>query len=1321
LGQGGIGMVFVANDTLLGRKVAVKVPRRTRGKADAEELLQEARRLAQLKHPGIVTVYDVGLDGDICYIVTDLLEGDTLRGEAQARRFAPEEAAGTVAAIADALAHAHAQGVVHRDIKPANIFITRDGRPVLLDFGLGVTDEAYGKPGQIAGTVAYMSPEQVRGQAHRVDGRTDIYSLGVVLYQLLADRMPFRSANSPELMRRIEHDDPQPLRQIVPLISPALERVVATAMMKQPAARYTTAGDFAAALRAAVGLGPAVPAASLPPPVSSSPSDSTLGLGSSTESRREAERRQVTVVAFAFDVVWPETVADPDPERHLELTEQFRTWLAARVKEFEGVLTPTSGPEFIACFGYPVAHEDAAVRAVRTALAVLRDLDSNNEKAGPHDPRLAASAVVHSGDVVAEEKLDDGVRSVSLVGDVLPIASRLTTQAEPGIVTITAQSRRLIHGFFVSTSLGTRRIRGSAAGIEVFKIERETEARNRVDSAEAGTLTPLVGRDTELAILKDRWERTQDGMGQIVLLVGDAGLGKSRLIRELREHTATADTGTVPLVIEMRCTAQLRNTGFHPVADHLQRVFDFPREPDPVERLNRIERFLAVRNLGTPEHIALVAALLDTPTGDRVPPLGIGPQKQKERTIELLVQLIRVSAASRPVLFIVEDLHWADASTLELLARHIDEAEGTPVLTVFTFRPEFTAPWQGRPQLIQIALGKLTRRQIGEMIRRRTNRAALSDSLVSRIAERTDGVPLFVEEFTTLAEESGLMDGGSPTDTSLMAVIPPSLQDLLAARLDRMASNPEVVQVAATIGREFPLSLVAEVCSLPAKELQDEIYKLVRAEMLFTKSRGDDAQYVFKHALIQDAAYGSMLKKKRQQFHSKIGAALEAKFPEVLERNPEILAHHFTEAGHTEPAIRYWLAAGRRGVERSANVEGIEQLSRGLKMLEELPASGKRDELELELLTVLSAPLMAVRGYTIPEVERMFGRARELSRLTSASLPLFHALHGLYRYSVVRGNTTTARELASESFALAVKLGDGSLIVEGHRAQALVNGFAGRFADSLYHAEQTIKLYDRERERSHAFIYGADPVTIALIFSAWSHWFFGRPREAVKRCEEVVAQTAKLGHAHSRAFALGFAVGTVHAFRRDWNETERWADETIKIATEHSFAFWPGWGQILKGAAIGHRGNPAEGIAVIREWLGRFGGVGVGMGRPFGLVLLAELLLKIGDRPGAHRVMAEATDIEREQPGCYSAEVQRVSGNVLAADPAKAAEAEAAYRRAMAVAREQQAPVLEFRAAVDLARLTGNTADAKAMLAKLAGVAAEPDMIEFAALLDRVA
>jgi tetratricopeptide (TPR) repeat protein len=665
---------------------------------------------------------------------------------------------------------------------------------------------------------------------------------------------------------------------------------------------------------------------------------------------------------------------------------------------------------------------------------------------------------------------------------------------------------------------------------------------------------------------------------------------------------------------------------------------------------------------------------------------------------------------------VVEDLHWADPSTLEFLSRHAEEADGRPILTVFSFRPEFTAPWRSRSQFTQVALSKLTRRQIGEMIRRRTNRADFPEIFINRIVDRTDGVPLFIEEFTNLIAESGLLDRGKPgEDSTLLSAIPPTLQDLLVARLNRMASNPEVVQSAATIGREFSHALLSSVCNLPESELTQELEKLVRAEVLFQKGRGVESQFIFKHALIQDAAYGSLLKKKKQQIHNRIADVLESKFPETASLRPEILAHHFTEAGQIEQAVRYWLAAGRRGVARSANVEATEHLTRGLRLLQDLPETPARDELELEILTVVSAPLMAVKGYTIPEVEQMFLRARELCRRSSSNTPLYLALHGLYRYSVVRGRLTAARELADEAFALAERLDDISLVVEGHRARTLVSGFAGQFEECLHHARETLRLYDAERERSHAFVYGADPAIIALIFTAWSEWFLGRPQEALRVGDEVLLRTARLGHPHSRAFALGFALTTVHAFRRDWVAVERWADETNRIGTEHSFSFWPEWGHILKGAAIGNRGRPTEGAAVIRERLARFAGVGVAMGRPLGLVLLAELLLASGDVRGAARAVDEALEIETAHPGCYRAEVHRLHGLVLAAlQPNEPSAAIATFELAIAVARSQQSPMLELRALADLAQLTGDANPPRTLLTRLADISSEPDVAEIA-------
>ncbi len=1333
LGEGGLGTVYEAKDPLLNRRVAIKLPKAVRSASETQMFLEEARRLARLEHPGIVTVFDVGLHAGQCYIVTVLLEGETLGSLIRKQQFPISETVRIVAEVADALAHAHALEVVHRDIKPGNIFMTNGNRPVVIDFGLGVTQDSYGKPGQIAGTLYYMSPEQVRGMAHRVDGRTDVYSLGVVLYQMLTTRLPFRSDDNVELMRRIEQDDPQPPRQLAPHLSPELEQVCLTALAKSPSERYTTAGDFAVALRKAAAPQPAGKStvavkldvtASLPPReilsgVVKGPRISSVGTGSS---KREAERRQVTIAVFALDVASPEDGSSHDPEGQFELTEEFQNLLSARAAEYQGELVPTSGPETAVCFGYPIAHEDAAARAVRTALAVVQDVSKWNENLAKKGLKPTVAVVCNSGDVVAEQKAGEGPGRVVVVGEVLPTAARLAVQAEPGTVEITAATRRLVGGYFETTPIGTRRIRGATSAIELHRIEQEILVRNRVELVQPGSLTPLVGRDTELGILKDRWERTVEGMGQVVLLTGDAGLGKSRLIRELREYLTRDRATDDPNIVELRCTSHLQNTSFNPVIEFLERLLEFRLIKTPEDRLARIEAFLTARSLPGPENAGLIAGLLNVPLNANASPPALTPQKQKERVIDILLAWLAAAAASRPTLFVVEDLHWADPSTLEFLARHAEESDGRPILTVFTFRPEFTASWRVRSQFTQVALSKLTRRQIGEMIRRRTNRNDFPELLINRIVDRTDGVPLFIEEFTSLIAESGLLDKGRlGEDSSVLSVIPPTLQDLLVARLNRMESNPEVVQSAATIGREFSHALLAAVCNLPESELIQELDKLVKAEVLFQKGRGGDAQYIFKHALIQDAAYGSLLKKKKQLIHNRIAEVLESRFPETASLRPEILAHHLTEAGLIEPAVRYWLAAGRRNVAKSANVEATEHLTRGLRLLSELPENPARDQVELEILTVVSAPLMAVKGYTIPEVEQMFLRQRELCRRSASNTSLYLALHGLYRYSVVRGQLTASRELADEAFVLAEQLGDDSLIVEGHRARTLVSGFAGQFEECLHHAGETLRLYDAERERSHTFLYGADPAIIALVFTAWSDWFLGRPHEALRVGEDLLVRSAKLGHPHSRAFALGFALTTVHAFRRDWAAVERWADETIRLGTEHSFSFWPEWGHILKGAAIGKRGRPVEGAAVIRERLARFAGVGVGMGRPLGLAHLTELLLAGGDARGAARAIDEALEIETAHPGCYRAEVHRLHGQVLAAlQPNDPAPAIAAYETALSVARSQKSPVLELRALADLAQLTGDTTPARELLARLNDISSEPDITEIAIRLQAV-
>jgi TOMM system kinase/cyclase fusion protein len=1049
------------------------------------------------------------------------------------------------------------------------------------------------------------------------------------------------------------------------------------------------------------------------------------------EARPVAERRQLTVL-FCDLVGSTALAAQLDPEDFRDVTVTYQTTCAAVIHRYDGHIAQYLGDGLLVYFGYPSAHEDDAQRAIHAGLDMLAALADLNHRLGQsYDVRLQARVGIHTGLVVVGE-VGGGPQHGQLALGVTPnIAARIQALATPESVVISAATYGLVQGYFVCQDLGEQTLPGVATPIALYQVLHASDARGRLEAAAPRGFTPLVGRDIEIALLQERWAQVQQGSGQAVLLSGEAGIGKSRLVRALVEQLE----GTPFTRLEYRCHPYHQHTALYPAVDLLQRSLRFDSTTSADEKMTRLEALLHEHRLDLREHVPLLASLLSlSPPAERYPPLQMNPQQQRQRTLDMLLALTLARAEQQPVLFIVEDLHWIDPSTLEWLGLLIDQGPTARILTLMTCRPTFQAPWSGRAHVTSLTLNRLLPQQVARMAQTIAGAEVLPAAHLDQIVAQTDGVPLFVEEVTRFVLASRRLHGhAQETAASAPAgvMIPATLHDSLMARLDQMGAAKGTAQLAATIGREFGFALLQAVASAEEETLRQDLRRLVDAELLYQRGVGAQATYVFKHALIQEAAYTSLLRRTRQHYHQWIAQALERQFAEVATVQPELLAHHYTEAGLVQEALPYWQRAGQQAAARSAHVEAIAHLNQGLRVLTTLPETRARDQQELTLHIDLGKSLIVTKGWASPEAEVAYTRAWELCQQTRDTSWVFAVLWGLSQVYAVRADLRKHREVGTQFLSLTQQRADAILLAVAHWLTGANLFHVGEFATALVHLEQAYARYDAQHHHTYVTQFGVDVGVFALSYISHALWGLGYPDQAVQRSREALALAQEVHHPFSIALAQDYAA-MLQQLRREPSTANKHAEIALTVCTEQGIAYYLAWATIIQGWVVAETGRREEGIAQMHQGLTTLQVTGGGLRTSYYLALLAEAYGNHSEPGEGLHVLADAFDHVQHTGECWwEAELHRRQGELLlqgAGSRRPAAETpEACFHRALEVARRQQAKALELRAAMSLSRLwqqQGQHAAARQILAEVYGWFSEGfdtvDLQEAHALLEQL-
>jgi predicted ATPase/class 3 adenylate cyclase len=1032
--------------------------------------------------------------------------------------------------------------------------------------------------------------------------------------------------------------------------------------------------------------GPTVPPDALATDV---PRDEAITPSEPTRMSPEAERRQLTVM-FCDLSESTKLSHDLDPEDLREVIRAYQQTSAEVTQRFDGYTAQHLGDGLLIYFGWPRAHEDDAQRALHAGLGIVEAITTslNPRLKQKYGVALTVRLGVHTGPVVVGE-MGGGDRLESLAtGETVNIAARLEGLAQPNTVVVSSVTERLVRGAFVLDDLGTHALKGVAEPMQVFRVLSPTEVHRDEDERMPDGGVFLVGRDEEVGLLLRRWEQSKDGLGQVVLISGEAGIGKSTLTATMRTRVAQAGATR----ITFRCSPYHTNSALYPVIAHLEQMLGFDRDDSPEARLDKLEQVLRTTSLPLEESVPLVATLLSVPVEDRYPAPALSPQQQRQQTLDTLVAWLMEESEKQPVLAVWEDLHWADPSTLEMLGIVLEQSPTVSMLNVLTFRPEFEPLWPTRSHMTPLTLNRLERPQVEALITHLAGDKILPAEVVAHIVTKTDGVPLYVEELTKMLLASDLLQ--EETDQYVLTgplstvAIPDTLQDSLMARLDQMNTAKEVAQLGSVMGREFDYEVIQAISSQDEETLQASLAQLVSAELLYQRGRPPRARYIFKHALIQDAAYASLLRSQRQQYHQRIVQVLEEQFPETAEIQPELLAHHYAEARLPDQAIGYWHRAGQRANERSANVEAVRYLKNGLAILKTLPESAACLQYELDLQTTLAQTLKDAKGYGDAEVASIYKRVQKLCQQLPEASQRFRTLLGQSIYHVVRAELQTAYALGEQLLSIAQRDQDAVRLVEAYYALGVTSFWLGRFVPARAELEQGIIHYDPHKHRFHIALFGQDGGAVCLCRLAIALWYLGYPEQALCRSHEALTLVQALAHPFSIAY-VQLWVALLYHHRRETQNMQEMTDTALAWSTEQGFPYWTSQGTALQGWLRAQQGQVTAGIAQIQQGLVDLQVIGTELMRPYYLSLLADAYGQSGQIMEGLHVLAEAlTLVEQHGERWDKAELHRLKGALLLQQsPDNHTEAETCFQQAIAIAQNQQGRSLELRAATSLAKL----------------------------------